>query len=241
MPNVIIYGPDGNALAPSAAAEADAVANPTLSKLGTYLHGFNGTTWDRLRTQFADGSNPAGVLAVALELVDSSGFYRQYNAATVGDGAGGRDSASVAPALYNGASWDQQRANQESTLLASAARTSATSSADQTNYNGRGVLILLNVTGNAGVGKTLSLQVDVKDPISGAYLVYIASAVLVTNATGVVDSIHYPGQLDADLNSPGAGLTSNRKAAAIPRTWRVTVTPSDATSWTYSVSACTIL
>jgi hypothetical protein len=39
---------DGKLLA--TAVSADAVANPTVSKIGTFLSGFNGTTWDRLRT-----------------------------------------------------------------------------------------------------------------------------------------------------------------------------------------------
>lgn len=33
------------------AAMADATANPTISKVASYLMGFNGTTWDRLRTR----------------------------------------------------------------------------------------------------------------------------------------------------------------------------------------------
>ncbi len=35
---------------PAVAVGADAVANPTLSKIFTFLMGFNGTSWDRLRT-----------------------------------------------------------------------------------------------------------------------------------------------------------------------------------------------
>jgi hypothetical protein len=34
----------------AAAALADAVANPTISRLAAYLVGYNGTTWDRVRT-----------------------------------------------------------------------------------------------------------------------------------------------------------------------------------------------
>jgi hypothetical protein len=35
---------------PAAAALADAVANPTVPAVGAYLVGYNGTTWDRVRT-----------------------------------------------------------------------------------------------------------------------------------------------------------------------------------------------
>ena len=34
----------------AAAALADATANPTVTSVGTFLQGFNGTTWDRVRT-----------------------------------------------------------------------------------------------------------------------------------------------------------------------------------------------
>lgn len=45
----LLYGPDGAALLPSAAAAADAVTNPTISKLGAYTYVYNGLTWDRMR------------------------------------------------------------------------------------------------------------------------------------------------------------------------------------------------
>jgi hypothetical protein len=35
---------------PTVAALADATANPSLTWVGTFVHGFNGTTWDRIRT-----------------------------------------------------------------------------------------------------------------------------------------------------------------------------------------------
>jgi len=57
--NRILYGMptniSGTALYPSAAALADATANPTLTQIGTFLHGYNGTTWDRLRSTIASG------------------------------------------------------------------------------------------------------------------------------------------------------------------------------------------
>ena len=36
---------------PAAAALGDATANPTVPGVGTFVHGFNGTTWDRIRTR----------------------------------------------------------------------------------------------------------------------------------------------------------------------------------------------
>lgn len=42
-------GSDGNVLYPAAAALADATANPTTAGAASYLEGYNGTTWDRIR------------------------------------------------------------------------------------------------------------------------------------------------------------------------------------------------
>jgi hypothetical protein len=39
----------------SATALADALANPTLASRASFMHGFNGTTWDRLRSTIANG------------------------------------------------------------------------------------------------------------------------------------------------------------------------------------------
>lgn len=53
QPSVAIVNPDGTNVAGTfgaSAAGADAVANPTMSKIFAYLQGFNGTTWDRIRT-----------------------------------------------------------------------------------------------------------------------------------------------------------------------------------------------
>ena len=45
----------GADLFPAAAALADDAANPTLTKIASYLMGFDGTTWDRLRGDAANG------------------------------------------------------------------------------------------------------------------------------------------------------------------------------------------
>lgn len=47
----------------TAAALSDARANPTLGALGTFGHGYNGATWDRLRTATADALASTGLQA----------------------------------------------------------------------------------------------------------------------------------------------------------------------------------
>lgn len=46
----------GGVATAASAALADAVANPTVGSFGAYLRGFNGTTWDRLRTAVVTAS-----------------------------------------------------------------------------------------------------------------------------------------------------------------------------------------
>lgn len=121
------------------------------------------------------------------------------------------------------------------TLLASQARASASAqvSVDQTNILGiRGVMIFLNVTIAAGALKTLTLDVQAKDPISENYIVIANTGAIGTTVTaaGLYVLVVYPGAASL-LASLFAGATG------LPRTWRARVTANDATSWTYSVSA----
>ena len=121
------------------------------------------------------------------------------------------------------------------TLLASAAHAtgSAVNSADQTNYIHKGALFFLNVTVEAGSGKTLSLKIQGKDPISGNYIDIYSFGVLVTHATGTFGALVHPGIIAADI---GSGIIA-AKVGILPKVWRAAVTASDATSWTYSLSA----
>ncbi|HEX4921320.1 MAG TPA: hypothetical protein VFV92_11340, partial [Candidatus Bathyarchaeia archaeon] len=71
---------------PAAAALADATANPTTPVSGALLEGYNGSTWDRLRT--LDGTDAApnvrtGILAVGV----GPGFDIKFNPANLGTAA----------------------------------------------------------------------------------------------------------------------------------------------------------
>jgi len=80
---------------PSAAAEADAIANPTLTQIGVFMHGYNGTTWDRLvvdgskflKVNCATGcsggaSTPADAFANPTTAGLSMGFNMGWNGST---------------------------------------------------------------------------------------------------------------------------------------------------------------
>jgi hypothetical protein len=140
----------------------------------------------------------------------------------------------VSTSLYNSnAGWDRQRNNTDLTLLASAARTTATASADQTNFNGRGVRVVLNVTVASGTGG-LQVQIRGKDSISGNYYQINTTPTAVT-ATGTFVYDIYPAAIAA-----ANGITQATDSF-VPRTWGINVAVGDSSSYTYSVSGVTLL
>ena len=138
----------------------------------------------------------------------------------------------IANYLYNGSSgWNRQRNNVEATLLASAARTATANSADQTGYNGRRLLIYIDVTSVTDTPSvTPSLQV--KDSVGGGYFTVWTAATALT-ATG--DTVYY----FAD-GASGGSFTEILPFGLPARTWRVAMTHADSDSITYSVS-CVVL
>lgn len=135
----------------------------------------------------------------------------------------------AAARLFNGANFDRQRNNEEITVLASAARTATTNSADQVNYNGRGVWVALNVISVPGTD-TVQFKIQGKESLQGNYEDLLSSPAYATTGTRFLRL--YPG-LTAVVNATANDI--------LPRTWRVAVTHSAATSFTYSVFACVIL
>lgn len=180
------------------------------------------------------GSNSATGSAVP-----ANAFYMGLNNSTnlvgwaslngVGDGTSGTAIATSGGWNYNGATWDRVRGNLDNiTISASAAQTTTQTSADQTNYNGRGVIVTLDMT-VVGTG-SVTLEIDMKDPVSGKYVALLTGAAVVGNSTNVYTV--YPGApstANVSVNSP------------LPRTWRVKVTANNANSATYSVGASVIL
>jgi hypothetical protein len=132
---------------------------------------------------------------------------------------------------FNGVTWDRERANVDATVLASAARTATTNSSDQTNYNGRGVIVTLDVT---AITDTPSLTLSIEAKMGSNYEALLTASAAVT-ATGTHTYIVYPG-----VGEAGADVVQVA-GFPLPRTWRVTVTHADADSATYSVTASVIL
>jgi len=124
--------------------------------------------------------------------------------------------------LYNGSTWDRKRNNLSGVLLASAARTETLTTADQTNHNGRGIHIVLNVTAITDT-PSITLKIEGKSA-SGIYYTLLEGAAVTGTGTYVYKVM------------PWAAPVANQAAAdLLPRTWRVVITHADADSITYSV------
>lgn len=135
----------------------------------------------------------------------------------------------VAPFRFNGTSWDRLRGNVDATILASAARTASVDSADQTNYNGKGLHLVIDVTAITAT-PSITVTIQGKDPLSGKYYTILAAAAI-TGVSTVILKV-YPALTAA------ANLTASD---ILPRTWRVSVVNADADSITYSIGASLIL
>lgn len=224
-PQVVLYGPDGNPLLSSAAALSDSTVNPTVPGVGSYGMAYNGTTWDRVRIDV--GRN----LFTVIRKADGSLVDIQRNDNDDQPNQIGLVALTQAQ-LWNagGSTWVRQRSNFEAVLLASAARTASTNSADQTNQNGRVLALFLNVTGNPGGAETLTVQVQWKDPVSTGYqnLTTFPAIAAATNGSWV-----YLVGLGVAETVATANLEV--QSVTLPRTWRATVTHSAAGSWTYSL------
>lgn len=111
------------------------------------------------------------------------------------------------------------------TLLASEARTTATSTADQVNLGHSGVHVVINVSAISDT-PSITPTIEGKDPASGSYYsILVGSAITATGMT---------------VLKVGPGITPVANGAAadfLPAVWRVSLAVADADSATYSVAA----
>lgn len=114
---------------------------------------------------------------------------------------------------------------QEGVLLASAARTADTQSADQVNYNMRGLVLFLAVT--TFTTGTLAIRILGKDPVSGNYL--ILNGNVSVSAVGKYAIVLYHGATATGLN------VSQVTSQPLPRTWAAKIETSDGSAATYSL------
>jgi len=139
---------------------------------------------------------------------------------------------------FNGSSWDRWRNNIPYTLLPSATRTASGYSADQVNYNARGVILWLYisaVSGTFATGEGLRIRILGKDITSGRYGAltdWIGPYTIVTFRTLAC----YPGARNVQ------GVLDGANDLPLPRIWRVQydITGTNP-SFTFSVGASYIV
>lgn len=178
----------------------------------------------------ADGVTAVNIpVTVPLSYNSGGGSYdRNRSIGGLGDGLSfGIPAGAVY--LYNGASWDRQRANEDpGALITATAVTASQNSGDQTNYNWRGLKIVLNMS-NVGTG-SVTLVIQGKDTASGNYYTLLSGVAVTTNGLTVYEVY------------PGVTVTANVSASTtLPRTFRVQVNANNANATTYTVGAMYIL
>lgn len=168
---------------------------------------------------------PAGTNIIGKTgLVNAAGDRQAHIHASLGDEEDFTQSlsSSVFPLAFNGTYWERRRSNLQGTLLASQARTETQTTPDQTNYNGKGVHVILNVTAVSDT-PSVTLKIEGKSA-SGVYYTLLEGAAVTGTGTHVYKVM------------PWATPAANEAAAdLLPRTWRVVVTHADTDSITYSV------
>lgn len=210
---------------------------PTDSASVKQLGLFDGTNFYHSRAASTSGA-AAGAIplpVVVAHLWDpGSTTYRPARSANgSADGLAGTSNQITAPWLFNESTWDRQRANTTATLLASAARTTTTATSALTNYNGRGISLLLAVTAKAA-STTLTLRIL---DGTGARVIASSSAFAAAVSTSYVLQC-YPGVVAADFTGTGS---AEGKSIVLPRSYVVQVVHSDASSITYSLTGDVIL
>lgn len=113
--------------------------------------------------------------------------------------------------------------SQDTTLLASASRTTTQTSSDIINYSGLSALIVILDMTVVGTG-SVTLSIDGKDPASGKYYNILTGAAITTNSTNIY-------RIGRNL----AAVANTTAQDYIPRTIRIVVTANNANAATYSV------
>lgn len=116
-----------------------------------------------------------------------------------------------------------QNANRGGTIYESAVRAATVTSGDVANDVYRGIHLIVDVTAVPG-GDTITPKIQGKDVTSGKYYDILVGAAISSTGTNVLKVY------------PGIGASANAAASdMLPRVWRVVVTHSAGTNFTYSV------
>lgn len=213
---------------PAAIQMADNMALPIAPQVLANLMGYDniGANLDMPRLSTSGGTDPTGpFMGAMIQLYDTtSGTLRLCSARTLSAGSSGSRALPMTNFNHNGSTYDPQMNNHELTALASAARTASVDSADLVNYNGRGIVVTIDVTA-VTADPSMVVTIQGKSSLGSDYYTILASAAIV--GTGVTVLRVAPGLTTA------ANLVAND---LVPRIFRISVANADSDSITYSVS-----
>ena len=124
--------------------------------------------------------------------------------------------------------WDTR--NREVTLLSSAGRITTTNTSTQANYTHLGLLLFVDVTSRAG-STTLTPNLQVQEPVGDNWITVWTAAAAINSSDTTIAYLFYPSGL-----ADAAALYTEAVDMTIGRTWRATVTHSDTSTITYTLS-----
>jgi hypothetical protein len=212
--------PQGNV----AAGVAD-VGNPLkIGGVASATTPSNVTTGQRVNAWFST-AGAAMIGGVQTSLADAASNTNIH----LPDTNGSAGKLATTPSTFNGTTWDRQRGNMDTgALITAAGATTSQTGTDQVNYNGRCVVVVLDMT-VVGTG-SVTLTIQGKDTASGKYYTLLAGVAVTTNSTNVYEVC------------PGVTVAANAATSrALPRTWRVITTANNANAATYTVGASVTL
>lgn len=136
------------------------------------------------------------------------------------------------PYRFNGTNWDRLYANRDTAALVSLAAQGAgtVNSADQVNYNARGVNCVFNQSAHTG-SPSSTFAIQVKDAASGGYVTVVTSGAITADAT--------PTMLTMSAGTPNVANVSDGRP--LSRTWRVTTTVAGTSPVVTATIGCSLV
>lgn len=216
---------------PTATSQADATGNPTAPVVGAFLSGWNGSSWDRVKT--------VNTGQIKSTLYDASGNAILPSPAALSDTASNPTTVLVGACEHvwdpTNSQWQRRQAHDARNLIASASYNpgagASTSGATQTNRTGSRCLAEISITA-AGTG-TLTLRIIGRAAAGN----WVALAYIAASGTGQKTIMYGPGC--TGLGTGGATGVDCFVAGMLPREWYVDVVHSAASAWTYRVDVDT--
>lgn len=222
-------------------ADDDVSVATGLTREQAFLYGYDGTTWDRLRTQ---GNNGDALAQATLGLLKTAGYTYVYsegsatwnrahsedddNDARAVSATDNKQAVMARNQCFNETSYDRVRGNTLATLISAIARTADVTTATQTNYNARGVHIIIDVTAYPAAASVVA-KLQGLDNFGTAYSILESPAIV---AVGTYEMKVYPG-ITAVANQSANDV--------LPRSWNLFMDHASADSITYRVSVAYIV